>query len=284
MKLDYRSVARTARTHAEQELAAKSDARIRYAALELRTAMEALVYERLLLYETELPEAELATWQPKRVFDVLLELDPNADQSSSLAMAEESSPGVQAGPFKHMGNERVISMKDLKKYYDRLGSYLHAPTVQQLRGGPSITPEQMRQRCQEVLGIIDGILSSPIWSVDFKTVSKMACAECAAAIVCRMPHKTDQGRIVNCTRCKASYRVEPEEEMQVTWHPLQETLKCGGQDCTGTCVVWQREMEPGMHWLCKTCGGRNGFAIGIAYHLPQALADGDRKPQPPSKP
>jgi hypothetical protein len=280
MKLNYRSIARDARNRAEQELAAGSDSRVRYAALELRTAMEALVYERVLLYESELPDAELATWQPRRVFEVLLELNPHADQSSSVAIAPESSLGVRSGPFTDLGKDRVISTKELKTYYDRLGSYLHAPTVQQARSGAATTPEQMRKRCQEVLGVIDQVLSSRVFSVDFKVVARMACVECKATVICRMPFKPDEGRTIDCTRCKASYRVEPKEGSAVTWTPLHHTLQCQGPGCTDSCVVWPREVAPGTHWVCKSCGGRNRFAIGITYDLPQTGPEAGRNTPP----
>lgn len=59
-KHHYRSIARAARIRAKEELDSLDDNRLRYAALELRTAMEALVYERVLVYEAELPEQELS--------------------------------------------------------------------------------------------------------------------------------------------------------------------------------------------------------------------------------
>ncbi len=282
MKIDYRSIARQAYANAAQELTSASDARVRYAALELRTAMEALVYERLLLYESELPEAELSIWQPKRVFEVLLDLDPFADKSSSFSMAPESSPGVQSGPFVNMGNERVITMKELKKYYDKLGSYLHAPTVQQARHGVNAT-SQMRQRCEEISSAISQILSSPIWSVDVKVVAEISCFECKKAIVCRMPRSPTESRTVNCTNCNAVYCVEPRESMEVEWRPLHQKLKCASEECGETCVIWPKEIKPGTYWKCCKCGGENKIIMVIAYEPPpRATTDAQDAPQAPS--
>lgn len=49
---------------------------LRYAALEVRMAMEALTYERAQSYKAELPESAYDTWQPKRVMQLLLDIDP----------------------------------------------------------------------------------------------------------------------------------------------------------------------------------------------------------------
>lgn len=56
--MNYRSDARTHLTDAIEELAVGEDRRLKYAALELRMAMEAVTYDRALAYKDELPPAE----------------------------------------------------------------------------------------------------------------------------------------------------------------------------------------------------------------------------------
>lgn len=75
MKFDYRSVARQATERAKSLLATANDDQLRYAALELRFAMEALTYDRAQAYAKEIPPEEMATWQPDKVMKVLLEID-----------------------------------------------------------------------------------------------------------------------------------------------------------------------------------------------------------------
>lgn len=247
------------------ELDSLDSNRVRYAALELRTAMEALVYERVLIYEAELPEPELATWQPRQVFKVLLEIDPTADKSSSWSMAEESSPGVRCEPMMHIGTERVISTKELKQYYDKLGSYLHAPTVKQVRSDSAPTPDRMRECCRKVLEVIDEVLASTIHTADIKVASTTECFECGTTIICRMPREPGEGREVNCTKCDASYRVEPDEGATVIWKPLQVDIECGNPDCEAEVIVWHREIKQGAIWLCSDCGGHNRLVLGVQF-------------------
>jgi len=47
-----------------------------YAALHLRMAIESLTYERTQAYREFLPPENIAAWQPRRVLEALLEIDP----------------------------------------------------------------------------------------------------------------------------------------------------------------------------------------------------------------
>lgn len=174
--------------------------------------------------------------------------------------------------MRHVGNERVIATKELKKYYDKLGSYLHAPTVQQEREGSTIPPEHMRKRCHEVLSVIDEVLASTVYAVDFRVSATMACQECGTTIICRMPTEPGQGRDVSCTKCIADYRVEPDGDSGVLWKPLMIDIKCGNPDCKSEIHIWRREVEPGAHWTCSTCGGTNRLALGVHYSQPDDSA------------
>jgi hypothetical protein len=79
---------------AEDELASADDERLKYAALELRMAMESLTYDRALAYKEGFPPAEYQSWQPRKVMALLLEIDLNADKDSSLAFGIEPALGV----------------------------------------------------------------------------------------------------------------------------------------------------------------------------------------------
>jgi len=266
-KHPYRSEARRARDRAAGELKSGDDIRLRYATLELRTAIEALAYERVLMYEDELPISELATWQPKRVFETLLKIDPYADQTSSIRMAKESAPGVPSEPLQELGTERVISIREIKKYYDKLGSYLHAPTVHQIANDSQTSPEKMRIRCEEIREILDKVLASPIYSVNFKISATIECSECGKPIVSRMPPDQAESQHVNCrdTKCPASYSVMCESGNAVTWEPMQHEVACGNTDCKHLFPVWHREFKAGTYWTCPRCKGKNEFAICVRY-------------------
>ena len=53
----HRSRARSALASAQSELASNEDQRLKYAALELRMAIESVTYDRALAYKSEFPTA-----------------------------------------------------------------------------------------------------------------------------------------------------------------------------------------------------------------------------------
>ena len=92
--MNYRSLAREHVTVSADQLESGHDYALSYAALELRMAMEAITYDRAAAFKDEFPVEEYDTWQPKKVMNVLLEIDPTADKDSSLAVGLEERHGV----------------------------------------------------------------------------------------------------------------------------------------------------------------------------------------------
>jgi hypothetical protein len=86
-----------------------------------------------------------------------------------------------------LGRERVLTLGEIKTYYDRLGSYLHAPTLDQVAAGKGATTEGKEQRCVELAGILDEVLSSPVFNVNFRVFSEISCGKCGKQIVRRLP-------------------------------------------------------------------------------------------------
>src|SRR5687767_11114263 len=104
--MDYRHSAREHLRNAKVELGANLDDRLKYAALELRMAMECLTYDRALAYKDEFPPDEYETWQPSKVMSVLLEIDPTADKDCTMAIGVEEVPGVPASVMQLLGSEK----------------------------------------------------------------------------------------------------------------------------------------------------------------------------------
>lgn len=105
-KHKYRTLARQATDRAKALLATDNDDQLRYAALELRLAMEALTYDRAQAYAREIPPEELATWRPDKVMRVLLEIEPTADRSYTLRIGEEPYPGGTPEKMHTLGTDR----------------------------------------------------------------------------------------------------------------------------------------------------------------------------------
>ena len=268
--MDYRSVARKALARAIQELNSDDDHRLPYAALELRMSLEALVYERATRYSEELSNRKLSTWQPKKLLSLLMEIDPYADKTSSISCGREEEYGKPASVMQSLGTDRLLSLGEIKKYYDRLGSYLHTPTLNQVSEGKGAPPERIRSRCMEVSKIIEEVLSSPVFNVDMKVTATLECEKCGNKIVRRIPPEANTV-IARCIECSASYEIARASNNKADWKPLVKDVECANSSCKRTMQLWECELTEGTSWICSTCKGRNQVMLGISYNPPEQL-------------
>lgn len=264
--MNYRHDARSFLKRAEDELATEDDQRLKYAALELRMAMEALTYDRALAYKDEFPPSEYETWQPRKVMSILLDIDPMADQDSSLAVGVEEEYGVPAPKMNPIGSEKILNMATLRKHYDALGSYLHVPTLKQVQAGKPQDFGKRRSQCEEIAAFVKEVLSSTVFNVTLGNFATLDCGQCGKPIRKRLPHGASEVR-AKCYECKcpASYIILDKGNGQVEWQPQEQEVQCANNDCGHEIVVWQRQLELGRCWTCPACKGRNIFDLGIRY-------------------
>lgn len=272
---DYRGEARRQLKRARDELASGEDQRIKYAALELREAMESLTYDRALAYRDDFPPSEYETWQPKKVMAVLLEIDPNADKDSTLAFGEEPSPGETPAVMHLLGTEKVLNMKTLKKHYDALGSYLHVPTLKQRQNGKNIDYGALRKRCEEIAVLIEDVLKSPVFNSTLGIYATAGCMQCGKPVRKKWPDGRTKIK-AKCFECGADYLVEDVGNQQCRWEPDRVDLACANQECGAIINPFRSEIEQGKGWECRDCGGRNELRLSIVH-----LGKPDQPASPP---
>jgi hypothetical protein len=260
--MSYRQLTRAALERANQQLATGDADHLKYAALELRFALEALTYERALLFKDELPRERGETWQPHKVMAYLLEIDPNADAGATYSFGVEGPAGEAPKEMTFLGHERVLSLRELRTYYARLGSYLHTPTPKQLRAGEGASADRMRERCLEVAAILAKVLQSDVWQADFKRTAKIDCDRCQAPIIRRVT-RSDKPMRTECPECGAPYSVELEPGNKALWTPCRVEIKCASPSCDGHATLWQDEITSGSHWACPKCTLTNVLRLGV---------------------
>lgn len=265
--MDYRSSARKNLKRCEVELASGDNERLKYAALELRMAMEALTYDRVLAYKDEFPETEYETWQPRKVLAVLLEIDSTADKDRTIACGIEEEYGVPAPVMTALGTEKVLNMSTLQKHYDALGSFLHVPSIKQTRTGNVHDLQRIRARCEEIAAFVRDVLSSPVFNITLGNFATVDCIACGKHIRKRIPHGESEFH-AECFECGAPYTVVAKGGGEVEWQPRQLELECSNASCRQKVYVWQHEVKVGRRWVCEGCGGQNRFALGICYKAP----------------
>lgn len=269
MKRNFRFDAREALNRAQKELASGDDERLRYAALDLRLAIEALTYDRAQAFASEMPPSEYSTWQPRKLLEVLLEIYPHVDKGSTLRFGEEDSTGKPAGTMHSLGSEKVFDLRAVKKHYDALGSFLHMPTLKQLDGGGGANLSRLRQRCALIVAALDAALASPIFNITLGSFARMDCLECGKPLRRRLP-SGGQDTEADCFECAASYRLSAVEGGKVLWEPLQQQIRCPTVDCGHSFPVWVRETKQGAAWQCPTCHQR--YRLGLAIFPEESIA------------
>jgi len=262
--VNYRNEAKKCLQRFEEEFKSDDNERLKYSAVELRMAMEALTYDRALIYKDEFPASEYQTWQPRKVMNVILEIEPSADQDCSVAFGLEETFGVPASIMQSLGAEKVINMAMLRSHYDALGSYLHIQTMKQVLEGKSIDYSKLRFRLGEIALFIGDVLSSPIFNVNLGNFSKLDCIQCGKAIRKRIPFD-NKAVEAECDECHATYTVIPKENGKVDWLPNRREIKCANSKCNESASFWDRDIKSGKSWTCQSCKGINSFVLGIIF-------------------
>lgn len=260
MKHNFRNNAKKALTRAKKELESQEEERLKYAALELRLALEAITYDRLQGYHGEIPTRIYETWQPKRVLQFLLQLDPYADRSSILSIGTEDSPGVPATDLKPNGEETVLNLKNLKEHYDALGSFLHMATIRKIEKGFHTNYQAIRGRCEVIINILDTVFRSPIWNVRFRYLTKINCLKCGALIAKNM-HPGSPPLEAECLECGVTYSVKDIGDETPQWKPKRKEIMCPEKDCNSTIWIWEKDLKRGTCWTCVDC--RNNFILDL---------------------
>jgi hypothetical protein len=268
MTVNFRQRARDALDRAKVEIASNDSERLKYAALELRMAIEAVTYERAQSYRDELPPSAYETWQPKKLMQVLLEIEPRADKSSSIAFGREDVPGEPAKQMTFLGSEQVFGLKAIKGHYDALGSYLHSPTLKQLEEKGSLDINRLKERCEEIVAALDAVLTSRVFNINFGNFTSIECmnSDCGRPIRKRHPHGVEV-LAAKCYECNAEYEITADANGEWLWRPMVEEVSCPSESCGEVIKLWKHEIKSGSHWRCQGCS--NKFQLGLAIFQEQ---------------
>lgn len=264
MTPNFRHLARECLARARTELANEESSRLKFAALELRMAIESVTYERAQSYKEEIPPSEYRTWQPKKLMQVLVDIEPNADKGSSIAFGIEEVPGVEAKEMTWLGAESVFDLKAIKAHYDALGSYLHMPTLKQLEESGEPDLSRLRERCESIIGLLDKVLASSVFNINFGTFSAIKCTnlDCGQTVRKRIPSGAT-ALVAACRACGTNYKVSIGPGDQCNWRPILEDIQCPGPGCSQVFQVSPSELQHGRRLKCHACGGL--FQIGLGW-------------------
>ena len=264
--MQFRHEARQALARAKALLDQDDLQVLRYAALELRLTLEAIVYDRLHDYRRDVPPSVYETWQPPKVLKLLLEIDPRADTPQTVKVTSAQDFG-EDDPRASVFFEQPISQATLKDNYDALGSYLHFPTLKQLieKGGPDL--ERLRRRCEALVLELDPVVTPAKTSFVMGTFSHCPCFRCGADMRKRLPDESGQFP-VTCVACGAEHLVVFETGREGQWTTNAFPAPCAHEDCDGLHRIFPDEIRQDFQWTCETCGRDSVFDFAICPILP----------------
>ncbi len=256
-------MARVALKKCDTKMGTGDDDDLRDAALQLRMAMEALTYERAVTYADELGPDKMKTWQPKRLMDRMLEVDPQADTAATLSFGLEPTYGSPPESMTMLGTDNVLKLATLKKHYDALGSYLHTPTLAQLEQNKPHNMTKLRSRCEKIIEAIKTVLASKVWGTSMANRGEIDCFVCDKPVRRRLIHGVEV-RKVECWECQATYNMSRTDEDQVLFEPRQSAIPCISSDCDAVNYLWEKEFGVGLEWDCQACATKQKLAYGVS--------------------
>jgi hypothetical protein len=277
----FREVARGHAAAAASHLATGVENDLLYCALDLRMALEALVYENAARFADELTSQELQLWQPPKLLDRLLEIDPLADLGIEMKVLDPRS-----GEWVSLGRENKIGLSLLKRHYHALGSHLHSPTLRQILNKREPTKQKLRTLCEECLADVRRSLESSLWGMDLRPLGTAVaeCTGCGATLQRRLNALADGPQrekprpafiTVECSSCPASFEVRLSGERETTWREQRWYGTCPFHECDGVHEMWTRQLSDGVSSTCPKCSRVS--KLRAAYIFGPQLGSGELK-------
>lgn len=238
------------------------NARLKYAALELRMAIEALTYDHATAYKDDISPEQLETWQPRRVMQYLLVIDPMADKEATFRFSKTEDKAGEPSEMHTLGTLRVFNMESIKKHYDALGSFLHVPTLKNWEKGVDV--EKLRERCNTIVHLLEKVLASKLFSLTMDNKVKTECLRCQKIMVRRMPPEP-QKLETKCFECGAGYVIEHNGPKAAIIKPKRQLRPCDIEGCTGKAELWDDQIQVGESWNCDECDERFEIKFYVAH-------------------
>jgi hypothetical protein len=250
---------------AAKALLAKGDeALLRYAALELRRCIEAIVYEKLKSLHDLLPEASVHTWQVPQAFEALVEIEPNAEEDVTYGIALQSDPDKPSpGPYMNIGTDKRPKAKRVETVWNRLGGYLHAEWPFSKKKTKKPTKEILQPMLEELEPLVNNFFNASM----YETIS-FECCGCGAQVkVLKKAVELNGGAV--CLTCGMVFKAENVDGgVQFTSAEPPFTCECGVSTFVAT-----KKMRIGSKFGCRGC--KRTFEITGAHWNCEVVADED---------
>lgn len=221
---------------------------LRYAALELRFAVERIVLDVLKTYENqgEIPDEALTEWRLKEILKILWDCNPDLPQSVSFRIGSEGDSGPLSGLFL-TGTQSGIDAAALGGDWKLLGKFLHAER------GEGIHPVQDMQRA---IGSAVARLEPYRNDTALINAAERGHFTCACGrTVTRRLSALKKDPVVRCPNkaCRAEYRWSGSVSDSF-FTPVTVELTC--PSCTATSRIGRHLVRDRARLHCPACSAR----------------------------
>lgn len=224
---------------------------LRYAALELRRCIEAVVYEKLWAYRDRFPPEVARKWQPPQAFRALLVMEPDAEQTAITRVARQCEPGEPAsGPALEFGTDQRFSSAWLNRTYNKLGSYVHASWPFAKNPDKNLLETAKGFLQQTALDMAPLVRRS--FTCTLAEVVEFQCSECGTAIKANVAGLKQKGEVV-CLNpdCECRYFATPAEN---GFAFQLDTLTAACPECEQDNRIPTQKIVVGYRFSCSDCG------------------------------
>ena len=252
---------------AKEKLSEKTEPSLRYCALHIRFAIEALAFERLDAWSDELPASLFITMQPRRIIQLLTQHDPSSNSTIRVSV-QTVEPTTGDDGFRLLGTQLPLSMELVNKHYNSMGSFLHAPTLKQQKEDSASTEDAMITRCEKAIEDIDAIIDGGIWNYKFGNKVTITCMRCSKTVFRTIPQEFGEGNLVAWCECEAQYDVTVSGD-ELEWSACGKKASCLNEDCDEEKFVWSDWIKRDVVWNCKKCNQKHAFRLCLVPELEQ---------------
>lgn len=277
--LDKRSTLR----RAEELIGVGDPASLRYACLELRMCMELLAYAKLQVYANRIPPSVYRAWQPPQLFRALEQIEPGSTHNREIRIGREVGPtGPPPPAMSLLGRHVTFRGNELRKLYNKVGSYLHAPM-------PTKTGESSRRiptaaRLRDIVETIRPVVESRI-DGGLAELFHFPCDICGKEVVTNSRGAAALGR-AECLSpaCGAVYHIGAVDGVAERYWLDATAFECVA--CGHNTQVENRLLDIGHQFDCGECGEQHqfvtrqwGFALVRDLEAAESETENDASPR-----
>jgi len=241
-------------------LSTADDGSLRYACLELRFCIEAIVYAKLDAYSNYVPAAVFEKWQPNHAVKMLLQFEPEADEDFTLYISPESEPGIPTGNWTCLGQHNALRLSWLNKNYNKLGSYLHVKMGNKKTRETTEELSVVRKDIERIMSEVERAVNSDIIEGTLAPRIQFKCQACEQDSLVNVDALRKTGRATCISpKCGAEY-VASQDEAGWRFKLAMTSFKC--LKCEKVSFLENHHVEVGKRFRCKHCGEAHRVAGG----------------------